>query len=62
MSEREVLEFDGRLVTVNIVLDDASCEELRDIWVNRVKGIQQPLIETYKNGLHVTIPWVMKDE
>jgi len=62
LSEREIIEFDGELVTFNVMLDEKAVKELRNTWLNRVKGVQPPLIETFKHGLHVTIPWVLKDE
>lgn len=62
MSDGEILEFDGELIMINIVLDKASLDEIRDTWRNRVRLVQPPLVETYKSGMHVTIPWVLKDE
>jgi len=62
LSEREILEIKEGLIVINIVLDDAATADLQDIWRNKVEGIQSPLVETYKNGMHVTIPWVLKDE
>ena len=62
MSERELIEFNGELVTVNIFLEKKSVDELKTLWTTRVDGCQPPLIETHKNGLHLFIPWVLKDE
>lgn len=60
MSERELIEFGEGLVSFNIHLRDEEIAAFRRDF-DRVAGIQQPLIETHKNGLLVFIPWVLKD-
>lgn len=57
---KPLLEFYGNYLSINIILDDASIKELRDVWENRVSGCQSPLVEGTKNGLHIHIPWVLK--
>ena len=59
MSDRELIEFNGNRVSINMVLDEDTVKMLRRDWGN-VKGIQPPLTETYKNALVIIIPWMLK--
>ncbi len=66
MSDKEVIEFnthpEGELLTINIMLNKEEIAELKDVWFNKLSGIQPPLVETNKNGLNVHIPWILKGE
>lgn len=59
MSDREVIEFKGNMLTVNIVLDEEQIAILKKDW-GKVKGIQPPLVSSYKNGFSVFIPWILE--
>jgi len=61
LSERQLIEFGEETITVNVVLDKEQVDEIRIIW-GAVDGIQAPLIETFKNGLHLFIPWILKEK
>ena len=61
MKDKKLLEFDGNMVSVNMVLDEDTVKVLRRNWGN-VKGIQAPLVGTYKNGFSVFIPWILRDD
>ncbi len=61
MSDRELIEFTDNMITVNVVLDEEQIAALKADW-SQVTGIQPPLVGTYKNGLSVFIPWILKEE
>ena len=60
MRKKPLLGFTKDYVSVNVVLDEVSIKELRDVWENCVESCQQPLVEGTKNGLHIHIPWILK--
>ena len=61
MSNVEVIEFTDNSVIVTVFIDDANIlNELRDVWKNKVQGIQPPLVEGRRNGFNVFIPWILK--
>lgn len=60
MKKKPLLGFTKDYLSVNVVLDEGSLKELKDVWDNRVDGCQQPLVEGTKNGLHIHIPWILK--
>ena len=61
MRKKPLLGFTKEYLSVNVVLDEKSLAELRDVWENRVEGCQAPLVEGSKKGLLIHIPWVLKE-
>ena len=61
MNKKPLLGFTKEYLSVNVVLDERSLAELKDVWENRVESCQQPLVEGTKNGLHIHIPWILKE-
>lgn len=62
MKKKPLLEFRKGGLSVNIGLGEKGLEELRDVWENRVDGVQPPLVEGAKNGLFIHIPWILKEK
>ena len=61
MKKKPLLGFSKDYVSVNVVLDEDSIKELRDVWENRVESCQQPLVQGMRDGLHIHIPWILKE-
>lgn len=61
LGDRELIEFDGDVVVISMVLDQSEVDVLRDVWFNKVSSCQPPLIDIYKNGFHLHIPWILKE-
>ena len=61
MSDGELLEFKDNMVSINIALEPDAIATLKQDW-SKVKGIQPPLVGTYKNGLSVFIPWILEGQ
>ncbi len=58
--KKPLLGFTKEYLSVNIILDEKSLVELRDVWENRVEGCQPPLVEGSKSGLLIHIPWILR--
>ena len=61
MRKKPLLGFTKEYLSVNVVLDEKSLAELKDVWENRVEGCQAPLVEGSKKGLLIHIPWILKE-
>jgi len=61
MRKKPLLGFTKEYLSVNIVLDEKSLAELKDVWENRVESCQQPLVQGMRDGLHIHIPWILKE-
>jgi len=66
MSDAEFIVFkkhkEGTLIQINILLDNEQGAEFSDLWFNKVESCQAPLIETFKNGFNLHLPWILKKE
>ena len=61
MSDVEFLTFTDNSITITLFVDDAEAlQETKDIWENKVKACQAPLLGSHKNGFTVFIPWILK--
>lgn len=61
----ELIEFkeygEETLISVNVVLSSKDASILMDVWFNKVKSCQAPLIDAAKNGIFIHIPWILED-
>lgn len=56
----ELLVFHEDYLSVNVFLDKLSLDELRSVWREKIEGCQAPLVDGRLDGLHVFIPWILK--
>ena len=59
--KKPLLGFTKDYLSINIILEEEAIKELRDVWENRVEGCQQPLVQGMRDGLHIHIPWILKE-
>lgn len=66
MSDVELVEFKKyekeTLVSINVAIPNEDAAMFMDWWYNKVEKCQAPLIETTKYGMHLHIPWILKED
>ena len=60
-NEHPLFEFGGDYVRVCVYLPKKNVKSLKREF-KRVTGVQPPLIESFKNGFSLFIPWVQEEK
>jgi len=56
----ELISFEENSIIITVFIDDETAlAEVKDVWENKVKGCQPPLLGSHKNGFSVFIPWIL---